>query len=1396
MFHPLDQLLFLRSNRSLSQFGSLPAGLVVQSTSTYDINTLSQKFETGPTFDTLFLFSIAPALLGCCVLLSRALRHLQYRPRWLSPFVREQKEGHNFPIGNSAMPRYSYLVVTFLALSCLGLISQVLAVFVPVPNLTPLPRALTWVGDSLGGFEVVLAAVLALLVLCMPLRDPTLPSDEISPAFEKPQHLLRSPEDNLTLWQWMSVSWMSPLIAIGYTRQLHDEDVWSLSYEFQHRILHHNFRELRGSVVKRLLAANGLDLAILSFLGIVEAFSNFAGPVLLQQLLRAMEDVSAPRSKAITFAVLSLLVRLIACQSSVFSLWFSRRCYERSRGEMITMLYEKTLNRKLIGETALLGKSDVSADEQNGGASETNGNPDASIFKLKISWVLGRQIGHVLGRRIWRGASRRKVEQPASIGKIYNLMRNDVYEVAQRFWEFQSLVRVPLSLVLSIVLVWKLIGWPCLFGVVTVVVAQSVNVLITRILLQYERERRKVTDGKLKKITQYVAAIRHLRWYGWQDFWQEQVMQARQKELKFMVITGFWRALINFANYLASGLFPVAAFYAYTALAGEPLRIDIAFPALQLFGMLENSLRDVPNLITTLLNAKIAVGRIEDFMKEPNKDDAMSGSDPRGKPQAKLQEASFAWPGTLLEVLSNVSLEFPVGLTVICGKVAAGKTALLQALLGELEGRGGNVTLPSDVVGYCAQTPWLQSMSIRDNILFMSPYEEGRYRKVLEACALTQDLATFKHGDLTNIGENGVGLSGGQRARVALARAIYSQAKMLFLDDPLSALDHQTAEFIVQKCFCGPLTEGRTVVLVTHRTALCQNVAKQVVEVLDGQARVLDKSLLPSSETPSSLVADLADQDKEEQQNDKEEDEVAEKFIEDEKRAHGGVKAAVYWEYVKAGKLRWWAVLIFLLALHRLVGLGETWFLKRWGEAYDKPVERRVSSGFFDDLPSPEVNIRPWLVGFFLLAVVKGALFLAANCVMIVVIYHAGRQMFGDVMNRVSHATFRFYDVTPVGRLMNRMTSDIGTVDGNISQQFEDVAFLAISWMRLQMVSLSPLMSNFGALLDGLTTVRAFRAQSSFQDQNITVTDAFQKMDHFYWSLQAWLMYRFDALSACSTFLLTLLALYTGISPGLTAFVLVAASGFVLSTHALCKRYGQLQMDFVSVERIVELLHLEQEPPGSVDPPAWWPSYSGDIVFEDVTIRYAPHLDPSLTGISFRIPAGSTTALLGRTVKPESGRILIDNIDISQVNTQALRNRVTFLAQDPILFPGSMRQNLDPLDEHTNHECDTVLQRVGSSYNWTLDTNIEDGGKNLSQGQRQLVGLARAILRRSSIVILDEATASIDTETAASIQRILRDELKESTVITIAHRLEAVEGADFFIRLEGGKVVESGLREG
>lgn len=1297
--------------------------------------------------------------------------------------------------------------------------------------------------------SLVLSCITIIVILMMPLRDPTIPAKDISKPFSEPTSFLRSPEDNMTVWQFMSVAWMGSLIRVGSKRQVEDEDVWQLGAEFQHRRLHHNFRLLKGTVIRRLLRANGIDLVILTVLGLLELLAQYSTPLLLQALLASMEDVTAPKRAAITYAAISLLAGLIAAQSGVFSLWYGRRCYERSRGEMITMLYEKTLGRKISFQA-----QEEKNTTANGNRAANGVHPDTNTDKKSESaW-----------KHIWQRISvpfrtfiaAPVVKEPASMGKILNLMRNDVYEVAQRFWEFQFLITKPLSAILSVVLVVRMLGWASLLAVLALFCAQGINALLARIMIHYEKKRRAATDSKLQVITQFVEAIRHLRWYGWQGTWLTQILEAREKELKLRVLTNIWNVLIGFTNSLALDLSPVLAFFAYTVIAGKPLRVDIIFPAMQLFSMMNTALKDLPNLIIVIINAYVAVDRIEDFMAEPDREE-MNTEALIGDSMA-LENATFAWPGVSNAVLKNVNISFPAGLTVICGEVASGKTALLQALLGELDMLDGQLIRPRDPIGYCAQAPWLQSMSIRDNILFSSRYEDQRYKDVLDACALTPDLVDFKAGDLSLIGENGIGLSGGQKARVALARAVYSTTKILLLDDPLSALDQQTAESIVQKCLSGPLLKDRTVVLVTHRTELVFGIASQVVRMRGGQATILDHDIAAYSSAQQVQSPLSTEETEQEITADKTAAATPIKFVEDEHRAHGGVKSTVYWEYVKAGNLMYWGILVVLLAMYRTIAMGEAWFLKAWGEAYSeqssfgllrfKDEIVSVRAWPFDGFPSPEHNINPWLLGFFLLALGQSLAFITTQTLMIVIVYTAAKRMFRDIMVKVAGATFRFYDVTPVGRLMNRMTSDISVIDGNISMQFQAVAWLGISWIsailiiasvtpafllfsllltavfvmiflrflptsqslrRLEMVSLTPLMSNFGALLNGLTTVRAFGAQSRFQDRVISVVDTFQKMDHFYWSLQAWLMYRFDTLSSLSAFLLTMLALATNISPGLTAFVLFAANKFVNTTHGLCRRYGQLQMEFVSVERIVELLHLDQESTGSIIPPAWWPSFAGDIVFDNVLIKYAPHLDPALAGISFTVKGGSKTAIIGRTgsgkstlalailatILPDDGSISIDNINLAEVDKQLLRTRITFLAQDPVLFPGSMRQNLDPVSEHTDQECEAVLTRVCERQDWRLDTKIEAGGRNLSQGQRQLVGLARAVLRRSAIIILDEATASIDQMTAMQIQQILHEEMTDSTVITIAHRLEAVRNADYCIVLGKGKILEQGPAE-
>ena len=701
-------------------------------------------------------------------------------------------------------------------------------------------------------------------------------------------------------------------------------------------------------------------------------------PVLLQRVLASLEDKN--NSATITYACVILGLRLISAQLNIFNLWYQRRAYERCRGELITMLYEKTLHRKILG-----AKQEVKQDQTNGHSNHeahaTNGvnggDIDATIKASPKSW-LGRLNMSV--RSVFTKSAPAQVKDDkdaASMGKILNLMRNDAYEIAQRFWEFSDIVTKPAGAIFATILIWRMLGWACLLGVVALAASQLLNIVIARFQVHFEKKRRVATDEKLQRTSQFIESIRHLRWYGWESAWLDGILESRQKELHLRIINIIFSTSLSFILRFGSGLFPAVAFYAFTKLAGQNLRIDLIFPAFDLFNLLESYLRALPQLVTTCLNAYVAMGRIEEFMAEPDKEE--TDVVPEGSADLGLHHASFAWPGVDHNVLENITLSFPAGVTVIYGEVAAGKTALLQALLGELDTTAGELVRPDQVVAYCAQTPWLQSMSIRDNILFSYPYVESRYKQTLEACALLPDMTELKHGDLSNIGENGIGLSGGQKARVALARAVYSRAKVLLLDDPLSALDHQTAEFIVAKLLAGPLLEGRTTVLATHRTEICHGIAKQWVHLEQGRAtihepsQVEDANALKRTQTSETEAEEDAKKRGEEQAA-----AVPDKFIEDEHRAEGGVKWSVYWRYIRAGTLRWWSVAIFVMALFRLLDVAQTWFIKSWAESYEPGKHK----GIFDFLPPPAEDVVPWLWTFFLFITATAVLFWWTNLIM------------------------------------------------------------------------------------------------------------------------------------------------------------------------------------------------------------------------------------------------------------------------------------------------------------------------------------------------------------------------------------------------------------------------------
>ncbi|KAF4511625.1 hypothetical protein G6O67_003404 [Ophiocordyceps sinensis] len=358
---------------------------------------------------------------------------------------------------------------------------------------------------------------------------------------------------------------------------------------------------------------------------------------------------------------------------------------------------------------------------------------------------------------------------------------------------------------------------------------------------------------------------------------------------------------------------------------------------------------------------------------------------------------------------------------------------------------------------------------------------------------------------------------------------------------------------------------------------------------------------------------------------------------------------------------------------------------------------------------------------------------------------------------------------------------------------------------RMETRYLTPIIANIGVMQDGLVTIRALRVEGHFHDRHLDAVDDFQKQDHFFWSMNFWLDFRLSMSSACTRALLTLAMVWFETPASAVGFVLTQTITAITCVQQLCEKFAQLQLDAVSLERVNMLNRIPEEPPGDDEPPEDWPRPCDDVKFDSVSFRYDEGLPTVLEKVSFNIPGGSTCAVLGRTGSGKStianallvtqtaceGVVTVGGIDLARVKRAVLRRRLTFIQQDPTLFPGTLHDNFDPEGNFSDRECLAAIHRVlGPS--WSLDSPIDAGGKNLSQGQRQLVSIGRAVLRRSGLVILDEATASIDRGTAAEVQRILRQELADSTVITIAHRLEAVEHANWCLRLDRGYVLECG----
>ncbi|CAO3644968.1 unnamed protein product [Cunninghamella blakesleeana] len=832
-------------------------------------------------------------------------------------------------------------------------------------------------------------------------------------------------------------------------------------------------------------------------------------------------------------------------------------------------------------------------------------------------------------------------------------------------------------------------------------------------------------------------------------------------------------------------------------------------------------------------------------------------------------------------------------------------------------GLGGSVS----GIAYVAQTAWLQNCSVRDNILFGSEYDEERYNKVLYMTALTKDLDILEYGDATEIGEKGITLSGGQKQRVAIARAVYSQAETIILDDCLSAVDAHTAKHLYERCIKGDLMKNRTILLVTHYVGLCLGGSSYVVALRDGKVEAAGK---PKDVVQSGVLGEELSNAKQ-QEKDAGDEKVEEgnvplvpekakvaksgdgsKLVKDEIRAEGGVPLKVYatYFYASGGFPVWITVLVFF-ALTQLGILGQDYWIKVWASAYSdaginntlsdasstsqfavtqlgNAVNGVMSLAYFaspssynnDDytlntnefkLQDPQtVNVTYYLAVYFLIGVVAAFVSFVRLYVMFNSSLTASRRIHSQLLNRILRAKVRFFDTTPLGRIVNRFSSDLETIDQEVSPQLSffmfSIAstvlvvlvivgvtptfiipgtvigilywFIAIYYLktsrdlkRLNSVSRSPIYVQFNETVNGVSTIRAFGCQQRFINENYNKVDTNNRSFLWMWACNRWLHARVETLGAfvgfCAGFVLVLSRSW--IDPGLAGLSLSYALNFTNQILWVVRMYAMNEMNMNAVERVSEYLNIEEEAPAHIEghiPRHTWPE-KGSIQVKDLEVKYAPETPSVLHNLTFEVQPRQKVAIVGRTGSGKSslalsffrfmeatkGSITIDGIDISTIGLEDLRSRITIIPQDPVLFSGTLRSNLDPFGNHddatlwaalkrshllnTNKDSDANSHSSSSqSSDITLDSTVSENGNNFSQGQRQLIALARALVRKSSLIILDEATSSVDFDTDRRIQNTIRDEFADVTILTIAHRINTIIDYDRILVLDQGKLIE------
>ncbi|KAG3057417.1 ABC transporter C family member 2 [Phytophthora cactorum] len=1281
-------------------------------------------------------------------------------------------------------------------------------------------------------------------------------------AQEEPFRHRVNPLQHASLPSVISAHWLQPLVSLGAQKVLEKEDIWPVAPQDSCDVLHERFRCHYAPANKELFNLPHVAMAFLkTFRGeIMTIIANYCvymaamvlQPFIAKAILQYLDDEENVFHIDNGYVLVALMVGVsfvgITCLN--YGFFLSSRVGANMRAIAMDIVYRKALGLSCIARQAY------------------------------------------------------------TTGEITTLMSVDSERIFFAIINGPWILVAPLAFLVTAVLVGVLFdGVSTVCGAALLVIVLYTSMQLADHIGDVQKELLSIAEERVKVTSEALQGIRVMKFYAWEESLANRVEKIRAAEIKHYRKFHYLQITNTILLFLTPVFLGGLVMGIYVAMKGTVTVTD-AYTIINVVNITRLAVNMFPLAVASLSQASVTYRRMDaylgsDEVKRFNGDGPITSGDSPGPGTISVRNAHFRWspePRIAPDVviidpdnsdavadeqvhlaqvhdisLEGVNLEIDAGsLVMVVGMVGSGKSSLLNALLGEMILVDGSVNVCGGL-SYVSQESWIRNATVKDNILFEEEFDADKYASVLEATQLALDLDALPDGDQTEIGERGINLSGGQKARVAIARAVYhSNYDILVLDDPLSAVDPHVAHAIFSRCIMGLAREKtRLLVLNSHYDLLKH--ADKIIVLQDGRIAgdgtytdILAQfpELHSLGDTLDKLEQDVIDEHEDDEKTTTsappataipakkghtlvpEHSKVggnATGLISSEDRVKGRVSGQTYKSYFDETGFNGILVVFTIVAAY-FAGQAMRVVVDWWQGHWANEMENASSS----DLSYSELSYGLWYFGFIVICsvvTIGRGLLMMESCI------RSSKSLHNELFRRVLSAPINLYfDVTPVGRILNRFSNDLDQMDSVLPQHYQSlfqslgvfvgclvVCGLASFWVglsylpmlvifvitgvyfkqtsrevkRLEGVTRSPVFNLFGETLNGLHTIRAFKMQDRFVELNKEAVDDNTSFYFTYWAAGRWLAIRLDWLSVVVIFVVTIyLVTSKGQTDSVVAGISLSYSLMLTSMIQWVVRAVDLTDNaMTSVERLLHFRNIVVETDNADCVPingAAWPA-RGAIRFDNLCLRYRPDLPLVLRGVSMDIQPGEKVGICGRTGAGksslmialfricafDSGSIVIDDIDIEKVRLHDLRRGLAIIPQDPVLYSGSLRDNLDPFGDYTDEAIWSVLQQVHlaaavTKWGTGLDFVVSERGDNLSVGQRQLLCIGRALLKDSRIVVLDEATANVDTATDRLIQATIQETFAGKTVLIIAHRINTILHCNKIAVMDAGRVAEFG----